>query len=83
MWKLSRKNQSNNYNLKDKNLNWSKKKCSLKLKKLRFEQEMNHSVGAGRKIKQVEEACLVFKAATSPNLSHFVNRKDNLDNYLL
>ena len=55
----------------------------FELEKLRLKRETNHFVCEGSEANQVGSSHDVFGGASSPDLLHFIDQKDDLDSYLL
>ena len=55
----------------------------LELERLRHKRETNLSYREGEKANQAGNERVIFGGAISPDLPHFMDRKGDLDSYLL
>ena len=64
-------------------MEFEERKMQMKLDRLRLERESDRSAAEGLEANQAGVTCVVFRGTRSPDLSHFVDGKDDLDSYLL
>ena len=52
-------------------------------RKMQLELESDHSGKEEREANQAEGTSVIFGGARSPDLPHFIDKKDDLDSYML
>ena len=64
-------------------MEFKERKLQLKLERRRLELETDRSGGEEEEANQAAGASVIFVGARSPDLSHFIERKDDFDRYVL
>ena len=72
-----------NQELELKKMEFEERKMQMELERLRLERDADRYAGEGREANKTGGARVLFGGTRSPDLPHFVDRKDDLDSYLL